>query len=208
MCQSRSFCCLGFWLERSEVAPDTCADYDLVSDDNRPRCVSLLGGVFTLHDPRCFGRCGTGCVGDVERLCGAVLERRGISLDQAAYEDRLAYLIGEAWIIAPKYDPARDRGRKSAMSSWLFLRLGQRLVDADRAEYRTRWVTKNGYVYERARPQFVGLEDSGVERALGGSPLDGPEHRSADLNRLLRERDSEGSWPDSDGRSRRSRRAA
>ena len=90
------------------------------------------------------------------------------------------------------------------MSAWIFCRLGQRLVAAERARYRTRWVTKN-YVYERPRPELVPLEPE-LERAVTGGTVDGPEHRSPDLDRLLRERDSDGSWPDGYGRSRRSGR--
>ena len=50
------------------------------------------------------------------------------------------------------------------MAAWVFLKLGQRLVDAKRAEFRTRWVAKN-YVYERPRPELVSLE-SGLDESL------------------------------------------
>jgi hypothetical protein len=90
--------------------------------------VSLLGSVLTLHDPACRGRCVKGCIRDVERLCGEALERRGIRLGNPDYEDKLSFAISECWIIAGKYEPAKDGTRKN-MAAWVFFRLGQRLVD-------------------------------------------------------------------------------
>lgn len=123
--------------------------------------MTLLGGILTLHDPSCQGRCGKGCVRDVESLCGKALERRGIRLGHSDYEDRLAFAISECWILAGRYDPDRDRarskGREPNMGAWIFFKLRQRLVDAERAQYRTVWRSKD-YVYERPRPEFVALE--------------------------------------------------
>ena len=78
--------------------------------------MSLLGGVLTLHDPSCpakrGGRCAErGCIADVERLCGSVLERKGIKHGDGDYEDLLAWLISESWRASTK--PERDGGGAS-----------------------------------------------------------------------------------------------
>ena len=43
------------------------------------------------------------------------------------------------------------------MAAFIFFRLGQRLVDVERAEYRTVWRFKD-CVYERPRPEFISYE--------------------------------------------------
>lgn len=150
--------------------------------------MSVLAGVLPLHEPGCpeRGRCRAGCIRDVEKLCGRVLERRGIGLGHPEYEDRLAFLLGECWIVARTYDPERDRCRN--MGAWVFLKLGQRLVDAKRTEYRTVWRSKN-YVYERPRPELVPLEP-GMAEPLGAGSGDPATDSDADLTRIY----AGGSW--------------
>ncbi len=126
--------------------------------------MTLLGGVLTLHDPSCRGRCVKGCIRDVEELYGEALERQGITLGRSDYEGKLAFAIAECWILAGKYDRERD-GTRTNMAAFIFFRLGQRLVDAERAEYRTVWRFKD-YVYERPRPEFISYEHQ-LQRAAG-----------------------------------------
>jgi hypothetical protein len=143
----------------------------------------VLNGRYELHDPACRGRrCVKGGIRDVEQLCGEALERRGITLGHSNYEDRLAFAISECWILAGKYEPAKDGARKN-MAAWVFFRLGQRLVDAERAEHRTVWRFKD-YVHVRARPEFVPLEPE-LERIDGTWAGDPARDRDPDLARLL-----------------------
>jgi hypothetical protein len=142
----------------------------------------VLNGRYELHDPACRGRCVRGCIRDVERLCGEALERRGIRLGHSDYENRLAFAISECWILAGKYDPAKDGARKN-MCAWIFVRLGQRLVDVERAEYRTVWRFKD-YVDVRPRPEFVPLEPE-LERIDGTGTGDPARDRDPDLARLF-----------------------
>jgi hypothetical protein len=118
--------------------------------------VTLLGGVLTLHDPSCRGRCVKGCIRDVEELCGEALERRGITLGHSDYEDKLAFAIGRVLDPRREVRPGTGRTRKN-MAAFIFFRLGQRLVDVERAEYRTVWRFKD-YVYERPHPEFISYE--------------------------------------------------
>ena len=66
-----------------------------------------------MHDPRCAQNghgCHPGCISNVERFCGALLERRQLRVGDGEYEDTLAYLIAEAWIHAGNYDHHKDGG--------------------------------------------------------------------------------------------------
>ncbi len=69
------------------------------------------------------------------------------------------------------------------MAAWLFIRLCQRLVDAERAEHRTVWRFKD-YVHVRSRPDFVPLEPE-LERFDGTGAGDPARDRDPDLGRLL-----------------------
>jgi hypothetical protein len=88
------------------------------------------------------------------------------------------------------------------MGAWIFFKLGQRIVDAERAQYRTVWKFKD-YVHERPRPELISYEhqlrrsggsnapgNNGEEygelgRAVAARSSDPARDRDPDLSRLL-----------------------
>ncbi len=124
-------------------------------------------------------------------MCVSVLERRGIGRSHPEYEDRLAELIAAAWNLSREYNPERDNARRKGqernLAAFVYYRLGHRVVDGERARYRTKWVTKN-YTYERPRPVFVELEERELDESLGARAGDPATSGSPDLAGVLRGR--------------------
>ena len=150
--------------------------------------VTMLNGTLQLHDPRCTRNpCHHGCITNVERFCGALLERRQIRVGDGEYEDTLAYLIAEAWIHASNYDHLKDRGERSNMASWVAVSLARSFTDRKRKAYRTVWKWR-GRSYQRPLPQLVNINEPGLESALGRRSLAVEESGSEDLGWLLRKR--------------------
>jgi hypothetical protein len=148
----------------------------------------MLNGTLVLHDPRCTRNpCHHGCITNVERFCGALLERRQIRVGDGEYEDTLAYLIAEAWIHAGNYDHHKDWGERSNMASWVAVSLVRAFTDRKRKAYRTVWKWK-GRSYQRPLPQFVHPDEPGLDAALGRRGLEAEEPGGTDLGWLLRNR--------------------
>ncbi len=148
-----------------------------------------LEDALALHEPGCpKTTCRPGCIRDVEELCGAVLERRRIRRGDSEYDDVLAHLLGEAWIVASQYDPARDRARNKGlepnMAAYVFATLSRRLHDVKRREFRTRWTSKR-YSYERERPTLVELDNDRLDDAQRARAGDPEDVRAPDLARAL-----------------------
>jgi DNA-directed RNA polymerase specialized sigma24 family protein len=140
--------------------------------------VTLLGRTWALWD-----------VEDVEALCRGVLaSTKAATLPPCEFEDALADLITEAWILSEQFDPART----SSFSTYAFRLLKLRAADGARRKYRTRWVFKDR-VYERERPAVFSLD---AETGMGGQdPRHGrPGHTdrvTGELARAYAERSSD-----------------
>jgi Sigma-70 region 2 len=137
--------------------------------------MSLLGRPWRLHN-----------IDDVEQFCRKVLDSTNVP--HGEYEDTLAGLIADCWILSENYEPART----PSFSTFAYRRLRLRVIDATRRRYRTRWAFAT-HVYERAAPQLLSLDaDDSERRELGasitGGGVDDGEHRLADQLRALQSR--------------------
>jgi DNA-directed RNA polymerase specialized sigma24 family protein len=100
-------------------------------------------------------------------------------------EDLRAYLLATCWELSVSYKPG-----SVSFSSWAGTTPRRRVVDHKRQrDGRTTWKFGNGRVYERPRPQFVSLDDAGLDEAVAAEPRDSPTDWLADDGGLLADRD-------------------
>lgn len=163
----------------------------------------MLNGTLTLHDIR-----------DVEAFCATIIQRSRIDLTSIEHDDLLAYLITEAWRISgldqnlqpihPRPAGAYDRGDPQHPPRFS-------VIATERLRHRiTDWLrqTRADHRYPSARRYALVALDDQLADTLTASPLDDPQHRSPDLQRLLRERPSQDERPYPSMDTRPTRRAA
>jgi hypothetical protein len=140
---------------------------------DRPRCVSLLGRTWGLHD-----------VEDVEKFVSKVLDdalrARSAHLRPHEYEDALSYLLSEAWTLSEHWEPSRS---SVTFAGFAYRVLRLRVVDWYRAELgRTKWQFSGGRTHDRERPAVLSLDAVSVRNTSSGQHHGG--HRAgAAVNR-------------------------
>jgi hypothetical protein len=120
----------------------------------------VLNGKLRLHD-----------IEDTEARCIRIIQQSGLELGFHEREDLLAWLVETAWELSLKWDPPA-RNKHKNFSGWATLILKRRVIDWDRAKYRTKWQFYDR-TYERPRAVLVSL-DAGSD----GEGRERPLHRS------------------------------
>jgi hypothetical protein len=112
--------------------------------------VPLLNGRLELHAPNCRGTCRPDdCVADLEAFCGSIRAahfgvgvKRGdgtvngqLTLTHSDREDLLAYLLGRAWELSQRFNPADDGRGSNRLAGFLTQRLHFACTDWTRARW-------------------------------------------------------------------------
>lgn len=118
---------------------------------------------------------------DVESVCVSIVQQSlngsAAHLRHAQFEDAVAYLVSETWILWSRYDPTRAK-----FATYAYPRLRNRMVDF--------WRMQLGSSRSRPRPVVVSLselDEVELERALSGGERDDPAHSDPDLEGLFAE---------------------
>lgn len=124
-------------------------------------------------------RLSLGDLEDVEAVCVRIVQQslNGSAghLRRAQYEDAVAYLISETWLMYRRYDPG-----KAKFATYAYPLLRNRMVDW--------WRSQLGRNRGAPRPQVVSLwdlDDGELERALAGGPGDDPATGDPDFDGLF-----------------------
>jgi len=126
-----------------------------------------------------------GDLADVESVCVGIVQHSlngsAAHLRHAQFEEAVAYLIGETWILWRRYDPERAK-----FATYAYPLLRNRMIDF--------WRSQLGSSRSAPRPTIVSLDeldDSELERALSGGDRDDPAYSDPDLAGLLESRSGE-----------------
>jgi hypothetical protein len=163
--------------------------------------MSLLPRPLELHNIR-----------DVEAFCRRILDnhiRKTSNLGPDDYDEALAYLIGETWILSERFTP---NGPHVKFSPYAHKLLNCRIVDWRRSRYRTRWQF-TGSTHERQRVDPLSLDHHQpdghpLSESLTAPTGDPATDRDPDLTRLLTQRGSDQAWRERENRRSLHRRAA
>lgn len=134
-------------------------------------------------------------VEDVEEFCRRLLDRVldnfSMYLRPEEYDDSLMELIALAWRLERRFDP--DKGQSfRAYATWI---ISQRAVDHGPRRVLGRHGTRtHNYMAPSENP----YEGHSMGETVDGQSLDDQADRHSNLARILRERDSDISWKESE----------